>query len=435
MEPAPGPASRSLLRNRDFVKLWTGETISLLGTQITFLALPLAALLVLRVSPVELGLLGVAEFAPFLLFSLPAGAIVDRLRRRPILIAANLGRAVLLGLVPLFALTGMLRIELLYAVAFLTGTLAVFFDLAYLSYLPALVDRDQLIDANSKLQASASVAQVGGPGLAGLLVQLVTAPMALLLDALSYLASAGSLLLIRAREGDPDRPARTEGLRHEIVDGFRVTFGSRILRAMAGEAASFNALGQGFLVVYLVYAVREIGLSPAAVGAAFAIGSVGAVLGSVGAGGLARRIGVGRAMVASALIGGLPALIVPFASGPPLVVFALVALSWFLGSIGIGIGNVHFVSVRQTITPDRLLGRMNASYRLFTYGGILVGALLGGILGEQLGLRAALLVIALAMSVVPALFLLLSPLPRVRHLDEAPRIGDVAEPALAAEPS
>jgi hypothetical protein len=250
--------------HRDFRKLWAGETVSLFGSEVSELALPLVAVLVLDADAGQMGLLAAARFAPFLMVTLPAGAWVDRRRRRPVLISSNLGRALLVGLVPLLAGLGLLRMGHLYAVAFAVGALTVLFDVAYQSYLPSLVKREQLVEGNSKLQASASAARVGGPGLGGLLVQLVGAPRALLLDAGSYVVSAASLLAIRNREPAPaaegDGQPRTR-LRQEIGEGLAVTYRNPVLRSLAGLAATYNLFSQVIDALLVLYATRELGLS------------------------------------------------------------------------------------------------------------------------------------------------------------------------------
>jgi MFS family permease len=244
----PGAA---VSRNRDFLKLWAGETASLLGTQVTVLALPLVAVITLHASTGEVGVLNACRYAPFVLVILFAGVVVDRVRRRPTLMLANAGRALLIGLIPLAAAFDSLRVEYLYVVAFLVGVLTVFFDLAYQAYLPSLVERERLSEANTRLQASASAAELGGPGLGGLLVQVVTAPFALLVDAASFVVSIVSLATIETREPKPESERRPPMLK-AIRQGFRFTFGNRYLRAIAGEAATFNLFEQTILTVFVV---------------------------------------------------------------------------------------------------------------------------------------------------------------------------------------
>jgi MFS family permease len=283
--------------HRDFRKLWAGETVSLFGSEVTELALPLVAVLVLEADAGQMGLLAAARFAPFLLITLPAGVWVDRRRRRPVLIGSNLGRALLVGLVPLLSGLGLLRMGHLYAISFAVGTLTVMFDVAYQSYLPSLVDREQLVEGNSKLQASASAARVGGPGLGGLLVQLVGAPRALLLDAASYVISAASLLAIRNQEPDPpaDRDGEPRaGLRREIGEGLAVTYRNPVLRSMAGLAATYNLFEGAVLALLVLYATRELGLSAGLIGLVVSAGSLGALAGTALTGRLERRLGVGR---------------------------------------------------------------------------------------------------------------------------------------------
>jgi len=257
-----------LWREPDFLKLWAGETVSLLGTQVSSLAVPLIAIGLLDVGASQLGLLRTAEFLPFIVLTLLAGTWVDRRRRRPLMVAANLLRAALLLVVPLLAWADRLELWHLYGVVAVMGVGAVVFDLAYLAYLPSLVRREHLVEGNSKLAVSASVAEVGGPGLAGLLVQALTAPVALLVDAVSYLASAVSLLAIRGREPEP-APTGRGGLRHlrgEIAEGLRVVLANRYLRAIAGEAFTYNLFVQFAETLFLLYAVRQLGYKPGAVG-------------------------------------------------------------------------------------------------------------------------------------------------------------------------
>ena len=286
--------------HRDFRRLWAGETVSLFGSEVTELALPLVAVLVLDAEAAQMGLLAAARFAPFLLVTLPAGAWVDRRRRRPVLIGSNLGRALLVGLVPLLAGLGLLRMGHLYAVAFAVGAFTVVFDVAYQSYLPSLVEREQLVEGNSKLQASASVARVGGPGLGGLLVQLVGAPRALLLDAGSYVVSAASLLAIRNREPAPvaDRDGQPRArLRQEIGEGLAVTYRNPVLRSMAGLAATYNLFSQVIEALLVLYATRELGLSAGVIGLVISAGSIGALAGAALTGRLQRRLGVGPSLI------------------------------------------------------------------------------------------------------------------------------------------
>jgi MFS family permease len=402
------------------MRLWTAQTISQFGTQVTLLALPLAAIVVLDASAFEVALLGALEWTPWLLFSLPVGAWVDRVVRKPILVFADIGRALVLLSVPIAYGFDALTIWQLYGVGFATGVLTVFFDVAYQSYLPSLVDRSQLQEGNSKLEISRSGAQLAGPGIAGVLVALVTAPVAILADAVSFVASALFLGAIRRQE-EPVQRAEHTRLRTEIVDGLRYVLTHPILRPSMAFVAVSNFFGSVMFSILLVYAVRDIDLSPAAIGVVFGLGNVGFLVGAALSARISTRVGVGSTMVAAAALVGWPLLLVPLAPkelAPPIFV-AAVGLASFAGVIY----NVVGLSLMQAITPDRLLGRMNASRRFVVWGTIPLGSLAGGALASVIGVRETLFVGAIggSLAFLPVLF---SP---IRSIDRIPE--ELPEPA------
>lgn len=407
----------SLGRNADFLRLWAGETVSLLGSQVTELALPLTAVIVLGAGPVEMGLLGALRFLPYLLFTLPAGLLADRRRRRPILLWSNLGRGLLIALVPALALPGALRIEHLYLIGFGVGTLTVVFDVTYWSYLPSIVRRDQLVEGNSRLMATSAIASVGGPGLGGILVQLLTAPFALLVDAASFLASAFSLAMIRTREPAPERAA-DGAIAADLREGFATVSRHPILRALAATAGSYNLFDAWISALFVLFAVDVLGLSPGALGLVFAAGAAGALAGSVAAAPVARRIGIGPAVVWAVVFECAALLPIAVAGGPAPLAIGVLLVAFFVNGAGVSLSSVQAISVRQTVTPDRLLGRMTASYRLIGYGGIPIGAFLGGLMGELVGLRGGILLGAIGM-LSAAVFVVASPLTRLRTLPMA----------------
>ena len=410
-----------LWRHRDFRLLWAGETVSLFGSEVTELALPLVAVLALDAEAGQMGLLAAARFAPWLLVTLPAGVWIDAHRRRPVLVGANLGRCLLVALVPLLAALEALRMPHLYGIAFATGVLTVLFDVAYQSYLPSLVDRDQLVEGNSKLQATASVARVGGPGLGGLLVQLVGAPRALLVDAASFAVSTTSLLAIRHREPAPagPDPAARAGLRREVAEGLRVTYRNPVLRSVAGLAATYNLFSQAVLALLVLYATADLELSAGLIGLVVSAGSLGTLAGTALTGRLERRLGVGRSLLLAVAVECASLLLVPVATGPPALAAGLLGLAFVGNGFGVGLSSVLAVSLRQAVTPDDLLGRMNASYRFLTYGAIPFGALLGGALGELLGLRAAVAVGAVG-SLLAVPWVLMAPVAGLRRMPVGP---------------
>jgi MFS family permease len=431
-------ASRSLLRHRDFVKLWTAETISVFGTQVTQLALPLIAALTLNVSPFEFGLLGAIEFLPFILLSLPAGVWVDRMRRRPIMIVGDVVRAVALLSIPIaFALDG-LTIWQLYIVGFINGCATVFFDVAYQSYLPALVDRDQIVDGNSKLESTRSAAQIVGPGLAGFLIGAITAPFAILIDSVSFAISAFFLGVIRRKEPMPERLVDEHGrgpsMRSEIAAGLRYVGGHPFLRSIAATTGSSNFFSNILFAVLILFLTRQLSFTPQLIGLAFSIGAVGFLIGALFAGRIADRFGVGPTIVGSAFIFGPSALLVAIA--PSNLAFPFVALSIFLGSIGGSVYNINQVSLRQAITPMSMQGRMNATMRFIVWGTIPIGAIVGGFLGGLIGLHETIWVAAIGGLFV-FLPVLLSPVRSIRTmpelLDDTPAGRGEGDTVLATE--
>jgi MFS family permease len=423
---------RSLWRHADFMKLWTAETISQLGTQVTLLALPLTAILILKASPFQVGLLGTLEFLPFIVVGLPAGVWVDRLRRRPILIVGDLGRVIALGSVPIAYELGVLHIVQLYIVAFVTGVLTVFFDVSYQSYLPSLVGREHLVDGNAKLEISRSGAQLAGPGVAGALIQALKAPVAILVDAISYLGSAIFIFLIRRKEPPVvvHRPDGTKPrMRTEIAEGVRYVWRHPLLRPIAFCTGSSNFFSQVGTAVVLIFAVRRLGLSPGKIGLIFAVGNVGILLGAFLAPRVAKRLGIGPTIVGSAMLFGLAW--VPIALLTKEVAFPVWVLALFIAGLGGTVYNINQVSLRQSITPDRIQGRMNATMRFMVWGTIPIGSFVGGILGGTIGLRPTLWVAAIGslLSFIPPFF---SPVRTLERIPEMPAEAPGVAAALSS---
>lgn len=409
--------SPSLWRHPDFLRLWAGQSISELGSTITRDALPLLAVLTLNATTVQMGFLGALGGLPVLVFGILAGVWVDRLRRKPVMMIADLGRAILLGLIPLCAVLGVLRIELLYVLIVLAGLLGVFFDTAYQAYLPTLVERGQLVEGNSKLALSSSVAEIGGSGLAGVLVQMAGAPAAILLDALSFLASAGSLALIRQPEPAPVRREAQDSVLKEAADGLKAVSERPELRAMFGAAATLNFLGSMIGPLYSLYAIRVLGLSPAALGLTIALGGVSSFLGALLAEPALRRFGLGRVLSGVLVLYSLTTLLIPLGAFFPGRGLLFLAASQLFGDALRTVYGIHSVSLRQAITPEHLLGRVNASLELVSKGLAPIGALVGGVLGAVLGVQGTLFVAALN-GVLAGLWILFSPVVRMKVLPQ-----------------
>lgn len=419
-----------LWRHRDFLLLWGSQSVSQVGTQVSILALPLVAVLTLDASAFEVALLTTLEYLPWLLLALPAGVWVDRLTRRPMLVVTDVGRALALASVPLAHALGVLTVWQLDVVAFSAGALTVFFDVAYQSYLPSLVSRDQLVDGNAKLAASMSAAQVAGPGLGGGLVAAVTAPYAIFVDAVSFVGSALLLGGIRTRERAPAASERV-GMRRELLEGLRYLVAHRHWRALAASTGAFNLFGNVWGAIVIVYMVRSLDLSPGLIGVIFAVGGVGSVAGAALAPSVSRRLGVGPAIVASAALSGLPMLLVPLAPVSHPIPF--IAVGWGLTGAGIMIYNISAISLMQALTPERLLGRLNASRRFIVWGTIPLGSLLGGALAATIGLRPTIFVGTILGSLA-FLFVAVSPVRSVRELPDAPE-QEARGPAVVVPPA
>jgi MFS family permease len=386
----------SLWRNSDFRNLWLAQSVSLVGTQVTLLAFPLAALL-LHGSALEVSLLAAVEFLPVLLLGLPAGAWVERLPHRAVLIATDLARAGALAVVPVAYYLDMLTMPLLYGVAFSIGLATLFFDVAQLSYLPALVEEDQLTSGNAKLETSRSLSQLAGPGLGGALVQFLTAPVAVAVDALTYLGSAAFLLLIRKRENTPD-PVGEHGLGRQIGEGLRFVFGHRLLRPIVLAAAAAELAFAAVLALQVVYAVQVLHLEAGVIGIVLAVGNAGGLLGAALAGPVVDRLGPGVAIIGSIALFAAGAAMLPLAGGA--IVFGI---GLFVVYLGVVLFNVVQVTLCQTATPTGLLSRMNATLRFVTWGMVPLGAAFGGVLAGPLGLRGVLWLAAAitALSILP----------------------------------
>ena len=427
------PTFGGLWRHRDFRRLWAAETISQFGSQVGGFALPMVAILTLDVSAFAVSALFVIEFAPFLLISLPAGVWVDRLPRRPILIVGDLGRAIALATVPVAYAFDVLTIWQLYAVGFVTGTLTVFFDVAYQSYLPSLVAREQLVEGNSKLEISRSAAQLGGPGLAGGLVELLKAPFAILFDAISFLVSGLFVLAIGKREENvptrAERRAAKSSMRKDLGEGLRWVFGNPYLRTISASTATFNLFGSMMQAILAVYLIRGLEMSPGVIGVIFALGNVGYLGAALTANKIAARIGVGPAIVAGSLCG-ISELLIPLAPQDANGAIPYLVVAGIVTGFGVVLYNVTQLSMRQAITPERLQGRMNSVIRFIVWGVMPLGLLTGGAIATAFELRTAIWVgaIGVAFAWLPLMF---GPVRKLKEVPEVAQEPPVSEPEAA----
>ena len=408
------PQFTGLWQHNDFLKLWGAQTTSVFGTQLASLAYSLTAVLTLQATPFEIGLLNAIGAGSAALVGLFAGVLADRIRRRPLLIVADLGRAVLSATIPLAFVLGVLHIGQLYVLRFLFGALAILSEVAYMAFLPSLVGRDQLVEGNSKLSATESLASIAGPSLSGVLVQALTAPIAVLVDALSFIFSAAFTSLIRTAEPEPPPMDKRQSVWAEIAEGLRVVFSNPVLRALSQSIAIHFLFILIILTIFVLYAVRELNVGPIWLGIILAALGPGSLCGALVAGRAAKLFGPGRTMIAATLLNALAAMLIPLASGSFVTTVSGLIAAHFLLAFGIQIHGINLMSLRQAITPHRLQGRMNASFRFINVFAMMIGALLSGVLAEMIGFRLTLAVGAGGMF-LPFVRLLLSP---VRNLNE-----------------
>jgi Na+/melibiose symporter-like transporter len=416
-----------LWRHRDFVRLWSGQTISIFGSLTTRVALPFTAIIYLDARAFQVALITTSDVLAGICFALFAGVWVDRLRRRPIMIAADLGRAAIIGSVPIAAVAGVLRVEQLYAVAFLAGILTTFFDVAYQTYLPTLVDAGELVEGNSKLAASASVAEFGAFSFAGWLVQLVTAPGAMAVDAVSFLFSAASLKSIRRDEPAPAPIAERQSVRVEILEGLRAVARHEMLRPLAVSWIALSAASGVFGSLFVLYVTRDLGFSPGVQGVIYGVGGLTSFFGAVVADWCRRRFGAGGAMIVGMSLGGLGMILI--LGAPPSIVgltAAVLVAQQIISDPGWTVYEINAVSLRQAIAPERLLGRVNAATRFSGLVAMLASSLVAGAIAGATSPRVALAAGACAM-LAGALSLVLSPVRRVRDVTTIVEV----EPSLA----
>jgi MFS family permease len=403
-----------LWQSRDYAHLWTAATVSQLGSQVSLLALPFVAIATLKATTFEVAALGATESVPLILFALPAGVWIDRMRKRPLMIAADLGRAAALLSIPIAYASGSLTIWQLYGIGFVTGTLTVFFDVASQSFLPAILERETLAEGNAGLQVSSQSAQVTGPGLAGILIGALGAPYATLADGISFVCSAALISRTRHVE-EATEHAERRPMTAEIREGLRYVLRHPIMRpnlAFTFTANIFNSMG---FAVFLLFAVRALGMSAREVGLVFLLSNLGSLAGAFLTTRLQRRFGLGRVMLVTAF-SGWALLLIPLASGSTAVaLLTLGLLSWGTGAV---IYNSTSVTISQATTPIRLMARANATRRLVAWMTIPVATLLGGVLGTYIGLRTTVFIGAGGRALA-GLIILASPVRSIRTLDDA----------------
>ena len=403
----------ALLRERGFRLFWTGQTVSHFGDQVSGIALPLVGVLALDASPAQMGYLAAAAVAPNLLVSLHAGAFVDRRgRRRQIMIAADIGRALLLATIPVAYWLDALTLTHLYLVAFLTGVLTVFFFVSYNTLFVALVPRERYLEGNSLLNGSRAFSFVAGPSVGGVLVQVLSAPLTLLADAFSFVGSALCLKAI-----DPEEPATSEPGPGQLSEGLRYIRRTPILFAKLAATATINFFNFVFFALFVLYATRELGIGAATLGLVLGAGAVGGLIGSVATGRISRRLGVGPAFVLGCILFPAPFLLVPLAEGPRPLVLALVFLMELGTGFGVMVLDITGGAIQQALVPDRLRARVSGAYMVVNFGVRPLGSLAGGALGTAIGLRPTLWIAAIG-GLAGVLFLFASPLPRLRELPD-----------------
>jgi MFS family permease len=414
--PKSPPAARSLWRHGDFLLLWGGQTVSDVGSAITTLALPLLAVTLLRASTFEVSLITFLTYLAYLLITLPAGVIIDRLRKHGLMMWCDVARMVLMGSIPIAAALWHVTLGQVYVVALLGGALSVFFDVAYQSYVPTLVQGGQLVDANGKLGTTNAFAGLLGPSLGGALVGLVGAATAVLIDAASFAASALSLVLIRTPEPKPERRAEHVTFRAAMNEGLGFVLRHPILRRIMAFTAVSNLFAACHQTVEVVFLVRTLHASPTVVGLVFSLGAIGGLGGGLTAGWFARTFGSARIIWASMLVPSPLYLLIPLARpGWGVLMFAAGSSVFSFAAL---LFNTAQLSYRQRICPPELLGRMNASIRWIVWGTLPLGALLGGALGTWLGVRPTVWIGVLGDGLA-GLFLFFSPLRGMRDVPEA----------------
>lgn len=412
---APPPVP--LHRHSTFVRFWAGQTISVFGDQISALAIPLTAVLVLHASALQVGILAALAWLPHLLFSLPVGVWIDRrAHRRRNMIVADVLRATALATIPMVWWLGSLTIWHLLAVAFAVGAFTVFFDLSSVSFFVALVPRAQYVEANSKLSTTRSLSYIGGPSTAGFLVQLLGAPVALLADAFSFVASAIALRGVKVAEPEIERNGASA--RADLAEGFRYLVRHPVLRAGTACTSTINFFSFFVFAIFVLYASRTLGLGPATIGLILGAASFGALAGAVIAPRVGRTLGIGRAVVVGSVLFPAPMALFPLAHGSHWLSGSMLLAGEFLASVGVMIFDVNQNSLSAMLTPDAVRSRVVGVSRFFNYGTRPIGALLGGVLGSTVGLRPTLW-IAVVGCLFGVLFLLASPMPSMREEDLA----------------